>query len=177
MDVVKITEKDLEGKGVIGQPAVPGLSVTEMQRKFEEIVRDVAIVKINELIDWLAENGATLQDLSNLAIEAGAVTSVFGRRGAVVAKEGDYTPEQVGAAAKVHGHTHALNGSDPIDPAETGLAAAVHSHGNITFDGKIGTTNGKLVMTGINGTLEAVDKSVLLNYLIAELPFYDGEVI
>lgn len=147
-----------------------------MQEKVEEIVREVAITKINEIIEWIVQNGATQEDLQNLAIDAGAVTAVFGRRGAVVAKAGDYTAEMVGAAAKVHGHTHALNGSDPIDPAETGLAPAVHNHGNITFDGKVGTVNGKVLMTGVNGVVEAVDKSVLLNYLIALLPLYDGGV-
>jgi hypothetical protein len=82
----------------------------------------------------------------------------------------------VGAASTRHAATHALGGSDPIDPATSGLAAAIHNHGNITFDGKIGTTNGKVLMTGINGVVEAVDKTILLNYLIAALPFYEGEV-
>lgn len=53
MELNKITENDLEGKGVIGQPDVPGLSAEEMQAKVEEIVRSVAIVKINEIIDYL----------------------------------------------------------------------------------------------------------------------------
>lgn len=147
-----------------------------MQTKIEEIVRDVAITKINEVIEWIKTTGATQEDLQNLAIDAGAVTAVFGRRGAVVAKAGDYTADMVGAASKNHAATHALNGSDPIDPATSGLAAAVHSHGNITFDGKVGTVNGKVLMTGVNGVVEAVDKSVLLNYLIALLPLYDGGV-
>ena len=45
MELLKILEKDLEGTGVLGQPEVPGLSAFEMQRKVEEIVRDVASLK------------------------------------------------------------------------------------------------------------------------------------
>ena len=32
MELEKILEKDLEGKGVLGQPEVPGLSATDMQK-------------------------------------------------------------------------------------------------------------------------------------------------
>ena len=51
MAINKITETDLEGKGVVGQPEVPGLPAAEMQYKVEQIVREVAIPKINEVID------------------------------------------------------------------------------------------------------------------------------
>lgn len=51
----KITDDDLAGKGVIGQPAVPGLSVKEMQESVEQIVREVAIPAINRLIEELAD--------------------------------------------------------------------------------------------------------------------------
>jgi tRNA pseudouridine38-40 synthase len=53
MTLEKILESDLSGKGVVGQPDVPGLSAKEMQEKVEEIVRSVAIVKINEIIEYL----------------------------------------------------------------------------------------------------------------------------
>ena len=36
MPFKQVTEQDLKGKGVIGQPAVPGLSVTEMQKSVEQ---------------------------------------------------------------------------------------------------------------------------------------------
>lgn len=42
-------------------------------------------------------NPCTKKYADNLAFSAGAVTSVFGRAGAVVAQAGDYTPQQVGA--------------------------------------------------------------------------------
>ena len=66
MTLEKILESDLSGKGVIGQPDVPGLSAKEMQEKVEEIVRSIAIVKINEIIEYLIENGATKDDLEDV---------------------------------------------------------------------------------------------------------------
>ena len=158
MNLEKISESDLYGKGVVGQPDVPGLSAKEMQEKVEEIVRSVAIVKINEIIDYLIENGATKNDLEDVVVAAGAVTSVHGRRGAVVAESGDYTPEQVGAAPAKHAFQHSIGGSDPIDLAAAGISAADHFHGNIDAEGKIGSQNGKILMTGIGGTVEAKSK-------------------
>lgn len=158
MDLNKITEQDLAGKGVVGQADVPGLSAREMQEKIEEIVRSVAIVKINEIIEYLKENGATKEDLEDIVVAAGAVTSVHGRRGNVVSQKGDYSAEQVGAAPEKHAAQHLPGGSDPIDFAGAGLAAANHVHGNIGSDGKIGTQNGKILMTGIGGAIEAKNK-------------------
>ena len=40
---------------------------------------------------------ATKKYADELALSAGAVTSVFGRSGAVIAQAGDYTPQMVGA--------------------------------------------------------------------------------
>lgn len=161
MSLNKITEGDLAGKGVIGQADVPGLPAAEMQEKVEEIVRSVAIVKINEIIDYLIEHGATKEDLEDIIINAGAVTSVHGRRGNVVAQEGDYTAEQVGAAAVTHASQHSANGSDPLTPSAIGAATNTHVHGNISNDGKIGSTNGKVLMTGARGVVEAKDRSEL----------------
>ena len=53
MPFTKIVPADLQGKGVIGQPPVPGLSVTEMQESVEQIVREVAIPAVNRLVDEL----------------------------------------------------------------------------------------------------------------------------
>ncbi|MBQ7874572.1 MAG: hypothetical protein IJ306_05370, partial [Oscillospiraceae bacterium] len=91
MALEKITENDLLGKGVMGQPEVPGLTASEMQAAIEQITREVVIPKINEII----EQAASKEDLEKLLIEAGAVTSVFGRAGNVRARKGDYTPEMV----------------------------------------------------------------------------------
>lgn len=158
MELNKILDSDLAGKGVLGQPDVPGLSAAEMQEKIEEIVRTVAITKINEIIDYLIENGATKDDLAEIVIAAGAVTSVHGRRGAVVAEAGDYTAEQVGAAPEIHASQHGADGEDPIAPADIGAANAVHTHGNISSEGKVGTVTGKILMTGSNGIVEAKSK-------------------
>ncbi|MBR5872673.1 MAG: hypothetical protein IKZ06_03415 [Oscillospiraceae bacterium] len=129
-----------------------------MQAKIEEIVRSVAIVKINEIIEYLIEKGATKEDLEDVVVAAGAVTSVHGRRGNVVSQKGDYTAEQVGAAPEKHAEQHLPGGSDPISFATAGLAEANHVHGNIGNDGTIGTKNGKILMTGIGGAIEAKDK-------------------
>lgn len=59
MAFTRITEDDLQGKGVIGQPEVPGLSALEMQQSVEQIVREVAIPGINRLAEELeAATGA-----------------------------------------------------------------------------------------------------------------------
>ncbi len=161
MELNIITENDLEGKGVIGQPDVPGLPAEEMQAKVEEIVRSVAIAKINEIIKYLKEQGATKDDLEDIVIAAGAVTSVHGRRGNVVGQAGDYSAEMVGAAGEKHASQHLPGGSDPIDIGFLGGAGKDHFHGNISKDGKVGTVNGKILMTGALGVVEARDKSEL----------------
>jgi hypothetical protein len=56
MEYKKITESDLIGKGVVGQPDTPALSALEMQKKVEEIVRDVVIPAFNQLIDAVVED-------------------------------------------------------------------------------------------------------------------------
>lgn len=49
----KITTEDTTGKGVTGLPAVPGLSVEAMQKKFDELSLDVIIPKFNALVEAL----------------------------------------------------------------------------------------------------------------------------
>ena len=159
MALKKITDADLEGKGIRGQPDVPGLTAEEMQRAVEQIVREVVIPILNGNVDEINANYATRSDLDNIVINAGAVTSVFGRRGEVKPQKGDYTADMVGAAAAKHAASHAKDGSDPIDLNAAGIASAEHSHGNISHDGKVGAINGKILMTGIGGSVIAADKS------------------
>ncbi|MBQ3499981.1 MAG: hypothetical protein IJA70_00945 [Oscillospiraceae bacterium] len=159
MALEKIKESDLSGKGVLGQAEVPGLSALEMQAAVEQIVREIAIPKINEVIEYIAGKVATQEDLGKLLIEAGTVTSVFGRAGAVKAQKGDYTAEMVGAAKTEHAREHALDGSDPILPANIGAAERNHAHGSISADGKIGNANGMVLMTGLGGKIEAKAKN------------------
>lgn len=60
----RIKNSDLIGKGVVGQAEVPGLPPMEMQYKVEEIVRDVAIPKINEVIDEIGKVEEDFEDFS-----------------------------------------------------------------------------------------------------------------
>lgn len=158
MELNKITEKDLEGKGVFGQADVPGLSAEDMQRAVEQIVREIAIPKINEVIEYIIQQLATQDDLEKLSVASGAVTSVFGRAGTVKARTGDYTAKMVGAAEETHAAQHFKDGTDPITAEDIGAAEAEHIHGNISNDGRIGETNGMILMTGANGKVEAVGK-------------------
>lgn len=65
MQLEKITEADLENKGVTVLPNVPGLEYKEMQYKFEEILRDVVIPKFNAAIDEI--NSVIFNDPSGSA--------------------------------------------------------------------------------------------------------------
>lgn len=51
MELKKITEADLEGKGLVGMEDAPVLSGDAFRYKFEEIVRDVVIPTYNENLD------------------------------------------------------------------------------------------------------------------------------
>lgn len=141
MSVSKITEASLEGKGVRGQADVPGLSAAEMQAAVEEIVRDVAIPKINEIIDEYVSAEA----LSEVVLASGSVASVFGRAGAVTAQTGDYTPEQVGAAAKIHAARHKKGGLDPIAPEDIGAVPGTKS---VSGEKTIYIIDGSVKVTG-----------------------------
>lgn len=139
MAVNKITDADLAGKGVQGQPDVPGLTAAEMQAKIEEIVRSVAIPKINEIIDKYVSS----ETLSQVVLASGSVSSVFGRAGAVAAQTGDYTAEMVGAAAKIHGARHKKGGTDPVTPEDIGAVPGKK------------TVNGKKTTYEIDGVIKA----------------------
>lgn len=127
----------------------------------EEIVRSVVIPFLNDNVDVLTQYYAKKAELEDIVIAAGAVTSVHGRRGNVVAQAGDYTAEQVGAAETIHASQHKSGGSDAIAPADIGAATSTHIHGNITNDGKVGAVNGKILMTGVGGLVEAKDTAEL----------------
>lgn len=57
----KITEQDLANRGVKGLPDVPGLTTEEMQRKLEEIAREILIPKVNELVEGLNNANSNLK--------------------------------------------------------------------------------------------------------------------
>ena len=59
MAFTRITEDDLQGKGVIGQPEVPAFLPWKCSRAWNKIVREVAIPGINRLAEELeAATGA-----------------------------------------------------------------------------------------------------------------------
>lgn len=64
MPFTKIEAKDYDGKGVTGLPDIPRLDTLDMQKKFDELAKDVAIPKHNVLVDELS--GETAAD--NLGI-------------------------------------------------------------------------------------------------------------
>ena len=159
MSLKKITEDDLAGRGVRGQADVPGLTAAEMQEKVEEIVRSVVIPAMNENSEKIEENFATKEELGEVVLASGAVTSVFGRAGNVGAKAGDYTAQMVGAAEKNHAAQHKTGGEDALAPADIGAANESHAHGEITSAGAIGITKGLLVVTGASGVLTTENKA------------------
>ena len=61
MAFTKITDEDLQNKGVIGLPDTPGLSTSEMQAKFEQTAREVLVPKFNQLVDELLGPSAASQ--------------------------------------------------------------------------------------------------------------------
>ena len=65
----RITDADLQGKGVIGQPVNPGLSATDMQKSVEQIPREVIIPAHNQLADQL-EAATAAADLGALPPES-----------------------------------------------------------------------------------------------------------
>ena len=72
----KITDADLVGKGVTELPNIPGLEYKEMQRKFEEIIRDVVIPKFNAAIEEINSTIYSNPDGANYLTEKSIVTTL-----------------------------------------------------------------------------------------------------
>ena len=68
----KITDQDLANRGVIGLPDVPGLTTEEMQRKLEEIAREILVPKVNEIIENIETLNSNLKD--NIKVSTVTVT-------------------------------------------------------------------------------------------------------
>ena len=86
--------------------------------------------------------------LSNLLTTAknntvAAINEIFGKVG------------NVEDGLESHKDRHASGGPDALTPADIGAAAASHAHGNISSDGKIGSTANCAIYTGTNGVLQA----------------------
>lgn len=76
-DIDKITNAELNGKGVRGLPDTPGLTTTDMQNKLDEIAVDVLIPKVNELVENANETNATLGKTDISDIGDGTVTGAL----------------------------------------------------------------------------------------------------
>ena len=126
MSFGKITDADLQGKGVLGQPNNPGLSSLEMQRSIEEIPRDVIIPKFNALVDELndadIEHTVKSADVTNIRLNEDNQIEVSVDGG------GNY------AATASSGHV-ILNESGVIMPQRSRMqfqGAVVQDIGNVT---------------------------------------------
>ena len=99
------------------------------------------------------------------------------------------TPSNIGAAAEEHEHSvdDITSGVLPvakggtgsssaagartnlgITPSNIGAAQTSHTHGNITSDGKVGTTANKILATGTGGAVTAVSADNARSYINAQ---------
>lgn len=77
MALLKITDADLEGKGVTPLPDVNEMAASAMKAKFEEIVRDVVIPIFNSDIDMLNEMAFIDPDSGNEYLTTGHEISTY----------------------------------------------------------------------------------------------------
>ena len=100
MAFTKITDGDLQNKGVIGLPDTPGLSTSEMQAKFEQTAREVIVPKFNQLVDDLSNPSASSQigaNGKNRTVQ-GHIDNLENPHNVTAAQVGAYTESQTDAA-------------------------------------------------------------------------------
>lgn len=73
----KITEQDLANRGVKGLPDVPGLTTEEMQRKLEEIAREILIPKVNELVEGLNNANSNLNNTNLQTLQSASSNGII----------------------------------------------------------------------------------------------------
>lgn len=96
MAFTKITDGDLQNKGVIGLPDTPGLSTSEMQAKFEQTAREVIVPKFNQLVDDLSNPSAASQigaNGKNRTVQ-GHIENLENPHNVTAEQVGAYTKEQ-----------------------------------------------------------------------------------
>ena len=120
----KISQTDMEAAGVVSLPDVLTGSAQENKLMFDRMVRELVSRRFNTVLELLSSaagaeqigaavkdiEGRTVQavlnglkkDIDTITLQGGSVSSVFGRAGNVVARAGDYTPQQVGATPAIH---------------------------------------------------------------------------
>lgn len=69
MSFTKIESADLTNKGVKGLPRKPALSYSEMQDKFDELVRDVVVPKFNDLSEELDNTVGNVNEITVLTTD------------------------------------------------------------------------------------------------------------
>ena len=178
----RIDARDLEGKGVLGQSDVPGLSALDMQNKVEELSRGVIIPHFNQLIDKLTEYGAPVESGEIVALRTSEKGDLqfstdgqtwFAVADHALAKKADaenvYTKSEteeaisrrvieIGTADMSMGvydtdHDGVVNRADV---ANNGVFIYTHSGHNLTGSGTNGqfkaTSSGNFTSFNINGT-------------------------
>lgn len=127
MALSKITDADLEGKGVTPLDDIPGLSATEMKYKFEEIVRDIVIKKYNEAVNEV--NGLEVIVSGNVA----NITNLTGRMNAAESSVTDLK-NKVGSFVKLNAtETTSIPSGETADVSRIEIYNSVENN-EIDFD-------------------------------------------
>lgn len=118
MAFTRIVKNDTANKGVVGLPDTPGLSATEMQKKFDELALDVIVPKHNNLIAELeattgaASLGATVPSGISASPNVQAILNAIG--------SGQSALNQPSGATKV-------GATNPVDNTTTTVQGALNS--------------------------------------------------
>ncbi len=160
MSYKKITESDLLNKGVVGLPDTPELSAFEMQRKFEEVAREVIIPAFNQLVEALIVDLGEIytKDEVQKAIRD-KVTSIGAGDMAMYVYDTDGDgivdrAKKLASAVKIGNAS--FDGSKAITAEQMGMAQTVHSHKKSDIsDFPSSIKNPNALTIQLNGTTKA----------------------
>jgi hypothetical protein len=101
---------------------------------------------------------AFLSDISDYGVASviGLKTSKSGNASStelVLGSDTRLTNSRTPSSTLAHASTHHSGGSDALTAANIGAAAAAHTHGNLTNDGKVGSTSGLPLVTTTAGAV------------------------
>ena len=77
----EITERDLANKGVSGLPDVPGLTTEAMQKKFDEISKELLVPRFNEMVQEVNGLSDTVNEVNSNLNKKIKVTTITGSTG------------------------------------------------------------------------------------------------